>query len=364
MGLFNDIKTLFIDEEISTPARKLHYSRVENVVGWEGYDPRPALPGTGYAQWWLQEMWLANEREWLSHYAPLVYGQIRLQFGDEQLDLPCALGEFEFLDGAEMKDLQDALLLNYPMCTPLPYNGGVLELAAALVAVRKADGLGQIVSAVGELSKVLAVPQLSAVSSVAGPIAKTVDSLFGQGDRKYQLGFHQAFKHEGEEDLREGYFLAAATDAVLDPENLMVNDGRLAYADNPNTFVRNFDYMLFRLEISETRDDLKSISSIFDIVDNAHKTAVAGRLDEAEGLIKSAGYAAFVSDDLTLADRKRLPRALREEFDAFLSEVGIVGDGAAVAVESVELLERLRQTSVDAALTTPNEDVMREIFES
>lgn len=363
MSLLGDIGRV-LRGEITADARKLIYGRVENVVGWESYDPQSVRPGTAYMQWYLQEMWLRRERDWLNHYYPLVYSVTSIQFGSTELSLPRTLGEFAFGQGEDFSNLSDALRLNYPMTAPLPYNGGAVEIAAALVGVRNQDGLAQLVAAVGQLATTLAVPQLSAVASFAGPVANTIDTVMGQGSQRFALGLHQLFKSGGEEELREGYYLCGDYDEPFDFNYVKVKGGRLVRADNEAP-VRDFNYMLFRLEVNESRDDLEGLTVIFDLVKEAQKAAVApDGMAQANSLIRDAMRTAWESTDLTIADRNRVALKIKDQFNDYLKLMGIAGEGAAVDESDLRrpIADRVRDIAPHDAIAIADADMRRKIF--
>lgn len=183
-----------------------------------------------------------------------------------------------------------------------------------------------IIDAVGELSKLFIVPQLSTIASFAGPITGTLDALFGQGDQRYELGLHQTFG-AGAEDVQAGYFVAAATDEDRNPleiDDLAVKDGRLVYAADPDNLVENLDYVLFRQMTFTERSDYRDLESINKWVKEAEKAIISdesGSLQKAKRFLTNAKYEAWNSEDLTEADRVRLPSALQAGFDEFRATV-------------------------------------------
>jgi hypothetical protein len=66
------------------------------------------------------------------------------------------------------------------------------------------------------LGAALVVPQLSAVAAIAAPIAQAVASIIGTADQELKLGLHQLYRYQSQEELAQGYYLAAAVDRQLD----------------------------------------------------------------------------------------------------------------------------------------------------
>jgi hypothetical protein len=106
-----------------------------------------------------------------------------------------------------------------------------------------------------------------------------------------------------------------------------VDHGRLVHAGDVAEPVREFDYLLLRLETPTERDDLDRISAIFDFVEKAEEIA-ADALEPARRLITAAKLAARHSHDLTAVDRKRVPIAIEQRFRDFIEDEGIAGGGA------------------------------------
>lgn len=359
MGWIRDLVSI-LQGEVTAPSRRLLYGRVPHVTDWE-HDPTPVEPGTHYLRWWLQEMWLKDERVGLDHYTPLVYSTVKLTYGNEQLEIPATLGDFKFAGLDDIKDMSAVLKLNYPMTNYLPYNGGSVSLAAALVGVRTVAGVKEILEAAEELSGVFSVPQLSAVTAVAGPVVKVLDSVLGRGDQHVALGLQQTFSHGGQEPLRSGYYVTARTDAgpgLLD--ELEVNNGTLCHRGTDKPF-NSVDYLLFRLETSEQRSDVEGLSGIFDLVGKAEAEALNDNLPGAQKYLQQAKLAAWQSDDLTRADRKRLPGALDVRFAQYLQTMGIAGGGAGLT-EEVPLGELVAQVTPEAALAMNDAQVLEVIF--
>src|SRR5207245_9158975 len=119
---------------------------------------------------WLSEMFLKRDVEWFRTRHPAVHAVVRFDFGDKKIELPTVAGLFD-LPGIDTKNLGDVIQLNYQLTGLLPFNGGSVEILAGLLAMTGADYLEQSIKTLGQFSSLLAVPQLSAVLNVAGPIA-------------------------------------------------------------------------------------------------------------------------------------------------------------------------------------------------
>jgi hypothetical protein len=155
-------------------------------------DGAPLEAGKHYFRIWLTEMYLKKERDWFKSWYPVVHSLIRFQFGSQIVEIPHLAGPMH-LDGVTDANLDRAIQLNHNLTTLMPYNGGVVELAAGLLAMEGKNYLSSAIKVMGDLSGMLVVPQLSAALAIAGPIASGVQELLSGGNGQMDLGLHQSF---------------------------------------------------------------------------------------------------------------------------------------------------------------------------
>ena len=89
-------------------------------------------------------------------------------------------------------------------------------------------------------------------------------------------------------------------------------------------WLEGFDYLLFRIEGRETRDDMpRNIEEPFQ---EAQAAGEIGDADKARGFREAAIAAAFRSPDLTRVDRRRVIDGIKKELQL---EAGAAGRGLA-----------------------------------
>jgi hypothetical protein len=209
------------------------------------------------------------------------------------------------------------------MTALMPFNGGVVELTAGLLAMQGQDNLNKFIKVMGDFANILVVPQLSAAISVAGPIAKGIEELLGASNGDLHLGLHQAFVGKGGGNtnlLKAGYIaVILAQETELNANNLWVISDSLHYGADANSSkpLTGRTYMLFKIENREERDDLDGLTNIRGPFDQAINALTSGDEDRANTLLKVSLGVAMTSADLTKADRLRVAQALKEEFDNF-----------------------------------------------
>ena len=323
-------------------------------------DGAPLEAGKHYFRLWLTEMYLKKEREWFKSWYPVVHSLVRFQFGSQVVEIPNVAGPMHLKDVNE-SSLERALQLNYNLTTLMPYNGGVVEVAAGLLAMEGKNYLKSAIKVMGDLSGMLVVPQLSAALAVAAPIANGVQDLLTGGNGQMELGLHQAFTGAGgggANDLRPGYIaVLLADESKYDKGQFWVENDRLRYgasqaASQPLTGVT---HMLFRIESRTERDDWMGLMTIVQSRDEALKAISEANSEQADTAIKRTIYLVRTSPDLTRADRKRVADALKAEFDE-------AKEGFESKADLKDVIERRALTmDVDEALSRP-ESLIEEVF--
>jgi hypothetical protein len=322
-------------------------------------DGAPLEAGKHYFRIWLTEMYLKKERDWFKSWYPVVHSLIRFQFGSQIVEIPHLAGPMH-LDGVTDANLDRAIQLNHNLTTLMPYNGGVVELAAGLLAMEGKNYLSSAIKVMGDLSGMLVVPQLSAALAIAGPIASGVQELLSGGNGQMDLGLHQSFTGAGgggANDLRAGYIAVLLADEnKYDPQQFWVEGDRLRYGANHEESgpLTGVTHMLFRVESRTERDDWMGLTTIIEARDEALKEISEGD-DQADAAIKRTLFLVRTSPDLTRADRARVANTLKAEFDE--AKQGFEADSDFELV-----VERASRIGVDEALQQP-QPTLAELFQ-
>lgn len=273
-----------------------------------------------YFRLWLTEMCLRHDRAWFKTWHPAVHSLVRLQFGREQVDIPNVAGELN-LDGLAESNLDRVVGLNYPLTGLLPFNGGTIGLTAGLLAMEGSNLLASAIGFMSNIAGLLAAPQVSAALHVAGPIAQGIQSLLGGSNGDLHLGLAETFTGGGgggANELRPGYLaVVLATADELRPEELWVAAGRLHRGRSASDLkaLSGFAFMLFRVEARRERDDWEALTDIKGPFDQAITALGNGAQETAETFIRVAIANTLTSRDLTRADRSRVARALKSDFE-------------------------------------------------
>jgi hypothetical protein len=245
---------------------------------------------------------------------------VSFQFGDQNVQIPQVAGGSQ-LKGISEENLSKMVALDYQLTPLMPFNGGVVEIVAALVAMKGKDYIASVVKVMGDLSKLLVVPQLSTALGYALPIASGVQDLLGGGSGTMRTGVHKSFVGEGggtgANVMYPGYFAVIDGSASDFPEaEFWIRGGRLYHGDDMTSSVpfEKASHLLFQLETRDERDDWMSFKEIEGAYQDAIRQLGDQEAEKAEAAIRRAIVLARTSPDLTRADRNRVALALRDEF--------------------------------------------------
>ncbi len=315
-------------------ATKLVYMPIPKSRTDVDYDDRPLVPGESYFKIWLTEMFLTHSRNWFTEWQPAVHCSVKLTFNNQ----PAV--NFSNVARAAEDAKANGVLLNYKLSELMPFNGGDVEIAAGLLALKGASDLRFAVNLLASFSSLVA-PPLGQAIAIADKVAGGIETLIQDTHGEIHLPFHQTFTSQnggGSNDLRPGYIAVVGADAqAIKPDELSVRADRLHYAGQPLVGV---DHLVFRIEGRAERDDWR-FASIAEPLKQA-KAAIVGR-DEtrAATMLNEAILAAYNSSDLAEADRMRIISAIKADFE----KARKVGYGAAGA-QKMDLNEIIRNDAI------------------
>jgi hypothetical protein len=293
--------------------------------------------GEHYFRIWLSEMFLKNDRDWGASWYPAVLASVELKFGNNTTELTHVAGETT-LKNFDMKALNKGVSVNHEITTLIPFNGGTVRLEAALLAMQGKSDPKSLVKILGDFSKLLVVPQLSSALVVAEPLVNGITELIGATNAHPELRIQNTWTGSGvggANVLRPGYFaVISAKSGEIAPASLFVRNNQLYFGENQLT---GYHYMLFRVDVTETRDDYDSLTSIAEpynealgMLSNALTQDDPAMKDkmmkDAENRYAATRLAAFRAPELTTTvGRNQVLEALKRRWDEAKSQLGAGG---------------------------------------
>jgi hypothetical protein len=294
----------------------------------------PLKAGEGYFRLWVAEMYLRSDQQWFRSFYPVVQSLTTFQFGAgaQRLEIPHLAGPGH-LKSIDPANLDRVVQIDHPLTSLVPFAGGTVQIEAGLFAMQADDMLQRFLDVVSSFSGLLAVPQLSAAINIAGSVSKGVEQILGIGTNRLMLGYQQTFAGTGgSTQLGPAHIvLLNAQSGSTKPEHYWVRNGNLHYGLDAEqaTPLTGVDYMLLRLETVAQRDDWDGLTSINEpwtkAIESLSQTDASGqpRLADAETFVRVAAVAALNSPDLTVQDRMRVAKAIRDRYREYKAALGL-----------------------------------------
>jgi hypothetical protein len=338
-GFWSSVRTT-----IARPARQLVYAGIPGpgaeVGGWE-----PVLnPHEGYVRVWLSQLFLARKSTLLSGWVPAAHARVAVSVAGRTTH------EFGRVLRPDPDAMADGVRLNFPLSDLLPYEGGDVEVEAALIGLRSGNHLDVVVDLLSMVSA-LPVPGLD----VAVKVSTGVRDLVTRSDGAVHLNLHETLTAAGGggSPVRSQYrALVLASHEQLASERLRVVDERLHQLDGGTVVpLEGYDFMLLRVECRADRPDywLPEIEELWTKAVGAYRDADT---HAAEGYQRAACAAALGSPLLTRVDRRRLIEAIASQWE-LLSDRGHGVAGGAVPESVTELMRQWAPTVQEAAARGP-----------
>jgi hypothetical protein len=323
--------------------------------------PRSIEAGSTYVRLRLAQMFLRKEVQWLKSWQPAVHSLVRLEAGDQALEVPNIADATRI--GIQPTDAGLVISKKFVLTPTLPFNGGLVHLSAGLMAIEGQNYLKNALQVLGGFAELLNVTQFSAALNVVQPLALGIQNVFtGEGKTHMHLGIHNTYA-AGE--LQAGYIVAVrATEQQLKPDELWVVGGQLRRGRGPDAGqsvpLEGFDYLLLRVEVFEQRDDWEKLSAIEEPFREALKALHdPATEDQAPQYLRTAFLKTRLAPELTRADRRRVVQNLKDQYEEVKKDLGT----AKLRGRQVPSLEQVMKggMSVTAALKE-GEPTVEEIF--
>lgn len=305
----------------------------------------PIAPYKGYLRVFLAGMFLTRSRAWFTDRHPCVAAQIRLDLEGQ------AGAVFSTVVRPHEGMLGPGVRVNYPLTDLLPYSGNLVEIDAALLAIKGERHLDTALGLLQGLSTVLPGP-VGAAAGITDMVARSVTRIVDEGDGTIHLGLHDTFgSHGGASPLRSGYLaVVLASPSEIPPASLGVS-GHQLYTQTPQgawTPVQSCDHLLLYVESRAERDNWR-LPAIQSAMDRAIEAALLEPGPRADAFKKAAIVAALTSKELTPEDRRRVAHAVKQELDT-LSGAAMFSEGEHDLDDAVRKLDLDGGVPSEAAL--------------
>jgi hypothetical protein len=281
--------------------------------------------GRHYVRLWAAHVFLAKKTTFLQNWFPAVHALVQFDFQGTRIEFP-TVSDASRVALNQSAASGDVVARNYAITPLIPFNDGTITLNAGLIAVQGSNTLNNLITTLSDFSSLLAVPQFSTVLKVAEPLGKGLQSLLAMG------GVHLALNDTLSVGSMGGYrAVVRATAQQINKAELRVRNKELNLVNQFDNRLANpltgFDFMLFRIEVTEKGPDFRSLTTIQEPMKQAYSALKELEDTKAEGFYRTAIIAAHQAPELTNADRVRVKLQMRDDFKALKSDLtsGLTG---------------------------------------
>jgi len=265
----------------------------------------------------VNEMHLAENRQWWTLHDPLVVVVTEFNHGQERVAVPTVIGPNLIRKQAPSDQPRyGVVLLDTRVTGPHPYRGGDVDVSVGFYRVQRADHARTLLKVVDSLSTSLCGPgELQAIGKTGAALLEGIEGLLRLQETTYLAGHRISLATSPFDPFKAGFSALIAPPTPEDPARLRVEDRRLHVETNGGSQpYRDSDFVLLSMSGSEARGDEYTLPFYQLKVD-----ALTTLWDGEEGLKRGKAnlIAAYQqmrrSPDLTTAEAIRL-------FDGWLSE--------------------------------------------
>lgn len=198
----------------------------------------------------VNELHLAENREWLSVYDPMVVVVAEYDYGGERVARPAVLGPSQIrTDKTSDKPRHGVVLQDCLVVGPNPYRGGNVEISVSFYRVKRSDTARSLLRVIDNLSSALpGAGEMATVAKVGSALLDGVQGLLGLGDTVYLAGQRLSFTPSALDPLKACYSALVAPPVPVDASQLTVNSKRLFLANGKEAQpYRGSDFVLLGL---------------------------------------------------------------------------------------------------------------------
>jgi hypothetical protein len=265
-------------------------------------DAQPLDAYGGYVRLWFAEGFLGHDVSWSNKQFPVLHAGVALNF----------LGQDGTAFSTFTQQSQDVTVrgafLDYRITPLVPFNGGTVEIQAALYRATVEGPLGNAVALAGNLASLVG-PPLATAATVVQKVSAGLGQILDASKDDPVLGVHYTMVSPGGglAELRPGMLVVAAKPAHQLGGTLVLGaDGRVALATaGGNRPLTGTDYLALRVECRTERDDWR-FPELDTLIKAAQVAAVEGNKEAFERRRTAAVARAWDTPDLVGFDHKRV----------------------------------------------------------
>ncbi len=265
-----------------------------------------------YFQLIINEMFLANERQWFVTYDPMAFVASSYIYATRQETLPIVVGP-TMLQQLGQEAPASPIFRNIPVTGLHPYQGGGLTLTIILNRLQRQNNAEKLLQIVENISGAIdPSTALLTYLKIARAVLAGAEMLFGLAQTIPVVGYRTTINPDiiGQ-PLEPGYFaLIDADTKQVAQDKFWVRDSHLCYGDSLATArdYRDHDFILFSIAQADKRSDERTLP-FYPLWQTAQDLAARPEQpywDAAKKEFNVLLRELLISSDLTRPDMERL----------------------------------------------------------
>lgn len=298
------------------------YAPLDAAQTPERAERQDVAPQSAYLSVWLRSMRVVNVRKGLSRFYGTVHSAFTVPHRSgipAKFNVLATPAELKNIDAA---NIDRAIVVNKRLLGPIPFRGGDVEMEVGLFSIKSADLAEPFLSVLGKLSALGGTAFVSAAMPFAEPLVDGINLLTGgSDDTVLEIGVASTI-----DKMQTGYWIVMrAPKGEVDVSKLHVSPTDYKLLDPSGQPVAAYPYMVLAIEAAESRADWAQIPEILQ----AHKALMEdvrnAKYDDAKQSLTVFKRVALTSDDLLLADGKRLAAEVESEVTEILKATQTAG---------------------------------------
>jgi hypothetical protein len=278
-----------------------------------------------YFQIVINEMFLADAREWFVKYDPMTFVLCSYIYNTKTETLPFVVGP-AMLKQYEQKIPVGMIFKDTPVSGMHPYQGGSLMLTVILNKLARENNADKLLRIVESVSGAFSPSVLSAgYLKIAGTVLNGVESLLGLDETIPVLGYRIVINPDTGGVLEPAYYALIDVDEDnIEKNKFWIRDRRLYWGEDPPRAkpYRENDFVLFSITQGKARHD-ERILPFYSLWEKAQDLAARPEpfyWQEAKANFNALKRSLLSSPDLTEPDAKRLMTAYLEGLKGLRNE--------------------------------------------
>jgi hypothetical protein len=268
----------------------------------------------------INEMHLAENRQWWTVYDPLVVVVTEFNHAQERAAIPTIIGPDLIRKQAPSDQPRyGSVLMDTGVTGPHAYRGGDVDISISFYQVQRADHARSLLKVIDTLSASLGgVGDLPLIAKTGGALLQGVEGLLALDETICLAGHRISLAVSSLDPFTAGFSALIAPPVPADNKDLRVEERRLCVeADGRNRPYRDSDFVLLSITGDEARGD-ENLLPFYPLKIDALTAVWDGEDGVKRG--KANLIAAYQqmrrSPDVTAAEASRLFDTWLQEFDA------------------------------------------------